>query len=396
MKIGILGTKGIPGRHGVENVVDSLVPHLTSRGHEVTTYGYETYTNNTDDYFGARIKTVRGSPGKNMEMISHMLNACLDARAEEFDIVHIHNTDPCLLGWLPNPRCALIATSHGQAYLRNKWSFPAKAMSRVAERFFIQLPDVVTSVSKPLADYYSAKYGREVLHIPNGVKIREKPSSNLIRKWAIEPIGYLFCSAGRIERTKGLHTLLEAYRAIQQKIPLVIAGGGPGTDPVYFEELKRTKPPGVKFVGFLTGDDLFALYGHARVFVFPSEYEAMSMALLEGLSYGVPTIYSNIPENEAVARGMGYSFKVSDTSSLADQLSRVLNRYDDATRISARARQHIRTNHDWTRIAEQYHELYMHFAGGWSNSRKRASNGTGVRRYDLAAQLSAMGDNRRR
>ena len=61
MKILILGTKGIPGHHGVEVVVDSLVPHMASMGHEITVYGYDSYTTPTDDYCGVRIKTVAGS-----------------------------------------------------------------------------------------------------------------------------------------------------------------------------------------------------------------------------------------------------------------------------------------------------------------------------------------------
>jgi glycosyltransferase involved in cell wall biosynthesis len=71
----------------------------------------------------------------------------------------------------------------------------------------------------------------------------------------------------------------------------------------------------------LTGDEFFCLYAHAHIFVFPSEYEAMSMALLEGLSFGIPTVYSNIPENEAVAHDLGYAFQVSDANSLADYSS---------------------------------------------------------------------------
>ncbi len=44
MRIAFLGTKGIPGHHGVEVVVDSLSPILASLGHEITVYGYDTYT----------------------------------------------------------------------------------------------------------------------------------------------------------------------------------------------------------------------------------------------------------------------------------------------------------------------------------------------------------------
>ena len=54
LKIAILGTKGVPGRHGVEVVVDSLVPHLTSMGYNITVYGYSTYTVNTYNYHGAK------------------------------------------------------------------------------------------------------------------------------------------------------------------------------------------------------------------------------------------------------------------------------------------------------------------------------------------------------
>jgi len=113
------------------------------------------------------------------------------------------------------------------------------------------------------------------------------------------------------------------------------------------------------FVGFLSGDEFYALYAHARIFVFPSEYEAMSMALLEGLSFGTPTVYSNIPENEAVANGLGYAFEVSNVNSLAKQLDYVLKNRNEAMAIGEKAKKSIRKNHDWANIAKQYNDVYM-------------------------------------
>ncbi|MCX5800990.1 MAG: glycosyltransferase family 4 protein [Candidatus Eisenbacteria bacterium] len=358
MKIAILGTKGIPGHHGVEAVVDSLVPHLVSKGHDITVYGYDSYARTVDNYRGVRVKVVPGSSSKNIEMIAHMWNASRDTRRESYDLVHIHSVDPCLLAWLPRARYGIVATSHGQAYLRKKWGTFARVMSRIAERFFLHIPDVITCVSKPLADYYKSRYGRDVIYIPNGMELRNKPDKSLLRKWDIDPQNYLFCSAGRIERTKGLHTLLEAYRKLQPGIPLVIAGGGSGTDVNYFHELKQSKTPGVKFVGFQTGDDYSCLYAHARVFVFPSEYEAMSMALLEGLSFGIATVYSDTPENKAVADGMGFPFEVSNADSLANQLDYVLVHPSEATDIAQKAKIGIEKRHNWTTIANQYNEVY--------------------------------------
>jgi glycosyltransferase involved in cell wall biosynthesis len=359
MKIAILGTKGVPGRHGVEVVVDSLIPHLVRLGHEVTVYGYQGYGQDTGEYHGARVKAVSGSSRKNLEMISHMWSASWDTRREAYDIVHVHSVDPCLIAWLPRARRGLVATSHGQAYMRKKWSTTAKTASKLAEQCFIRLPKVVTSVSKPLAEYYRARYGREVVYIPNGITFRPVPAERWLDKWGLKSRGFLFCSAGRVERTKGLHTLLAAYRKLRPSYPLIIAGGGSGSDPEYLEELTRDNPEGVKFVGFLGGDELYALYAYARAFVFPSEYEAMSMALLEGLSFGTPTVYSDIPENTAVAEGLGTPFAVSNADSLAGALRSVLDHPDAASAVGENARQVVRQNHDWAVVAEQYHAIYM-------------------------------------
>lgn len=362
MDIAILGIKGVPGHHGVEVVVDSLLPHLAALGHRVTVYGYDGYAEPADDYRGARVVTVPGSSSKNLEMISHMWNASLAARRNRHEIVHIHSTDPCLLAWLPRPRRGLVATSHGQAYARKKWGLAARTMSKAAERFFIRLPDEITCVSKPLCGYYEKKYGRPVRHIPNGIEMRPAPPASHLAKWGLEPRGYLFCSAGRIERTKGLATLLEGYRLASPGLPLVIAGGGPATDQAHFAELRASAPEGVRWVGFLTGDEFYALYAHARVFVFPSEYEAMSMALLEGLSFGVPTVYSDIPENEAVAAGLAAPFRVSDPRSLAERLTETLARPAEALERAAAARESIRRNHDWAAVARRYDEIYRALA----------------------------------
>lgn len=362
MRIAILGIKGVPGHHGVEVVVDSLLPHLVSFGHEITVYGYETYTKTMEDYNGARVKVVKGSSRKNLEMASHMWNAALDTRRQSYDIVHIHSTDPCILAWLTKPRVGLVATSHGQAYIRKKWGIVARTMSRLAERFFIRIPDVRTSVSKPLCDYYERKYGKKVRYIPNGIVFREAPDAGILGKWGLEPGRFLFCSAGRIERTKGLSTLLEAYRLASPDLPLVVAGGGAGSDEAYLRELKEEASENVRFVGFLTGDELFALYAHSGLFIFPSEYEAMSMALLEGLSFGVPTIFSDIPENSAVAEGLGYSFRVSDPKSLAERIRFVLSNIGEARKLGRKARETIRQRHDWREIAARYNEVYSRLA----------------------------------
>lgn len=358
MNIAILGIKGVPGSHGVEVVVDNLIQPLQALGHRVTVYGYASYTQPYNDYKGARVQTVHGSSHPSLEMVTHMLRASLRTRAEQYDLIHIHSVDPCILAWLPKSRYGVMATSHGQAYFRKKWGLLARTMSRIAEHFFIHVPKVKTSVSRPLADYYLMKYGKKVEYIPNGITPQDKPKADILSKFGVKAGNFLFCAAGRMERTKGVHTLLEAYSKLNTGYPLLIAGGGIGSDKKYFDELKRNAPENVFFLGFLTGESFLALYAHARVFVFPSEYEAMSMSLLEGMSFGTPTVYSDIPENKAVADALGFSFVVSDSDSLSQVIQYVLDHYEEGKEVGAKAKKYIEGHHNWLHIAQKYSEFY--------------------------------------
>jgi len=88
------------------------------------------------------------------------------------------------------------------------------------------------------------------------------------------------------------------------------------------------------------------------------------MALLEGLSFGTPTIYGNIPENEAVAQGLGNPFEVSNADSLANALKDVLSNYEIALETGQKAKEVVREKHDWRIIAGQYNDIYMNLAAG--------------------------------
>ena len=85
------------------------------------------------------------------------------------------------------------------------------------------------------------------------------------------------------------------------------------------------------------------------------------MALLEGLSFGVPTVFSDIPENTAVADGLGFPFRVSDAEDLAGKIDFVLSHDGEAGEIGRKAKETVKRRHDWREIAARYNELYKSF-----------------------------------
>ncbi len=92
---------------------------------------------------------------------------------------------------------------------------------------------------------------------------------------------------GRFSKEKGIRTLLEAARILQD-IPFVFAGSGP-----LEEEVKKL--PNVTFKGFLSGEPLRKLIAEAAFSVYPSEwYENCPFSVMESQAYGTPVIGADI------------------------------------------------------------------------------------------------------
>jgi len=103
--------------------------------------------------------------------------------------------------------------------------------------------------------------------------------------------GDYFIYFGRIEKIKGVMTLLAAVKQFSAK--LVIAGEGEGR-PIVGREIEKQKLD-VKLVGFKRGTELHDLIRGSRCVIVPSEwYETFGLVILEAYALGKPVIASRI------------------------------------------------------------------------------------------------------
>jgi len=94
--------------------------------------------------------------------------------------------------------------------------------------------------------------------------------------------------AGRLTMEKGVDLLAESFlaaRALDPRLHLVLAGGGP-------EEaaLRQRLGPHATFLGWLDGDDLAWAYATADVFLFPSRTDTFGQVILEAQASGLPVV----------------------------------------------------------------------------------------------------------
>ena len=355
-----MGTKGLPARHGAEAVVESIATRLVQRGHSVTVFGYDWYMGNTKIIDGVNLKPISGSRNHFFEMPNHMYNSVRQVLRNRgsYDIVHIHSVDPCLFALNLKGKIPIVATSHGRAYRLPGTGYAKKLMSKFAEHVFLKISTELTSVSPADKSYYNSIGCSNIHYIPNGLPSITFNLSDMPQNLPIIPFEYLLFSAGRIIPCKGLDILLKAYSNLNLNIPLVIVGA-PGGERKYYEQMRQLAPDSVLFAGFLSGPELYSLYAHAKLAVFPSRTEAQSITLLEYIALKVPFVFSDIEENKAIAFGLGESFVSGDHNSLARALNDLLRKNGQAhIPVNKNRLKIVKNTNNWDKSVIEYENCY--------------------------------------
>jgi glycosyltransferase involved in cell wall biosynthesis len=134
--------------------------------------------------------------------------------------------------------------------------------------------------------------------------------------------GEYFLYFGRIEKIKGVMTLLAALKEVSGT--LLIAGEGGARTMVEREVEKHSLD--AKLVGFRSGAELHDLIRGSRCVVVPSEwYETFGLAILEANALGKPVIASRIGGMPEVVRDgeTGILFESGNIDELAQAMKRM-------------------------------------------------------------------------
>lgn len=186
---------------------------------------------------------------------------------------------------------------HGKGLLRR--------LVRLRNRLYLKADRFLT-ISRVIRTEFEAGGvpGDRIVHIPNGIDIDGFPPTdpaqrNRLRETLNLPRqGFLFAYSGKLNRGKGLEMLLRAFARVQRQRPeahLVLVGAGGQQflsceTQLREETVQRGLSSSVTFTGYVTrvADYLRA----CDAFVFPSESEALGLALIEGMACGLPALGS--------------------------------------------------------------------------------------------------------
>lgn len=355
LNIAMLGHKRIPSREGgVEVVVEELAKRMVNHGNNVTVYNRKgAHVANgenakmLDEHCGVNMKWVPTINKKGLDALLYSIIASVRVAVGKYDIIHYHAEGSCAMLWIPKLFGKnVIATIHGLDWKRAKWGGFASKYILIGEKIAVKYADEIIVLSEGVQDYFMETYERETYLVPNGVNEPQyHPAKSITKKYDLEKDSYILFLA-RIVPEKGLHYLIDAYRALNTDKKLVIAGGASHTTD-YLKEIneKVQGNDNIIMTGFVQGRMLEELFSNAYMYVLPSDIEGMPLSLLEAMSYGKVCVVSDIPENLDVIGEDGYSFKRGDVKHLQEILNDALTTSPDD--MGKRAKDKVLRKYNW-------------------------------------------------
>ena len=374
MNIHFLVAKDLFRGGGIETYTREVGHRLAARGHAVTVYSTRGDDACPTEWQGMRIVWLpRVKPYWAEKSSGALVAACMELAAASPDVIHLHSVAAgATAAILRLKRVPCILQMHGIEWMRTRWGGVARGVLKAMERVSVGSADAITAVSNTQCEYIKNEYHKKCDYIPTAADIKEIADPQQISELGVRAHEYILFAA-RMVPEKGAHYLLRAFRHLSPALSLVMAGEPPAVGHYQRELLDLAdNDPKITFAGHVRGRLLQELFSNAALFVQPSELEGCSIGLLEAMSYGIPCLASDIPENKEVIGDAGMLFHNKDVDDLEQALRWSVDHEAAGHELGAKARHRVEVLFSWDHVVDQLEELYdhaiWHFRGGHAES----------------------------
>lgn len=324
---------------------------------------------------GAKVVTCkRHWLAKFWAEFSPELYSWIKQHGNEYDIIHIHGVwhfagvAPYLAG-ITTAKCI---TTHG---LLDRWTISKgywkkyifgllfqKSILKKTELIQINNTDEQEDLKRFLGFQHS-----NVKIIPNGMNLSnfaKLPKKGVFRaKFNLPTDKKIVLFLSRINLKKGLDLLLPAFKTIaSQREDCLLIMAGP--DDGYLTETQNfisdnSLQERIKLVGMLTGDDKLAAFTDADIFALPSHSEGFSIATLEALISGIPSLLSDrVGFGEAIKETDAAHLVTLNPESIVAGLNKMLDDEKYCRTLSQNGIDLVKNRYDIELVARQlYHEF---------------------------------------
>lgn len=295
------------------------------------------------------------------------------------DVVHVQVSDPIGLSVVSYARhhdIPVVTTEHNQPEVLTEPLKVPRLVKKPIDALFASYfanrqskSDFVTMPTKQAI--HNLLEGRREFKVPvaavsNGVDLSEfrpgEASSSAYEKYEVPVDVPIVLYVGRVDPEKNVGAALAAFSRALERVPealmLVV---GDGVDLVNLK--KQARDLGilakVKFLGRVTGEDLYEIYKMGTVFVTASEIETQGIVLIEAAASGLPLIAvdAGAVSEVCVDNVNGFLCQPGNISEMAVAMAKILNDTDLRKKFSEKSLE-LAQEHDFERTLDKFINIY--------------------------------------
>jgi len=278
------------------------------------------------------------------------------------DVVHSHEFTMAVYGsaatrWLGIPH---VVTMHGNEAVMEAWR------RRAALRWVARNAGAFVAVSDHTRRSMEGRLGLPdgaIEVVPNGVPFRPGDRDATRRKLGVDDDEVLLLTVGNLRARKGHGVLIDALGRLNGagcgvSFRLAVAGGGCEREALERQAADLGLSDRVMLLGHR--DDVPDLQAAADVYVMPSYWEGMPLAVLEAMIAGKAIVASRVGGiPEAIRDGeTGLLVLPGDAPALAQALRRLIEDPRQRVRLGATAREYADREYHVRVMADRYERLY--------------------------------------
>jgi glycosyltransferase involved in cell wall biosynthesis len=167
---------------------------------------------------------------------------------------------------------------------------------------------------------------------------------------------------GRIEKNKGIYELIEALKKLKNdfNFHFVMCGIGPLTD-YCINAFGNILGDDFEYKGVVSGESKIKIIKESDVFILPSYFEGMPMALLETMAAGVVPIVTNVGSMKQIIKHEtnGLLIEKQNSNDLYAKLKYIILNPVHYQKLSNNAQSTIKANYDIEKYIFKLNDIYL-------------------------------------
>lgn len=356
LKIGIIGTRGIPNHYGgFEQFAEYLSQGLTERGVHVTVYNSHNHPFENNVWNGVQI-IKKYDPEYFMGLSGQFiydLNCILDSRKRNFDLIlQLGYTTNSIWYFLLKKKVVSICNPDGMEWKRSKYPNPIKKFLKYAEKLAVDHNEALIADSRVIKKYYEKKYGKRTYFSAYPAKVFNKPNNNILNKFDVQAHQFNLLIA-RFQKDNHIEEIIKGTILSNNNHLLLLIGN---YNNKFGKYLKATyNDTRLRFLGSIYNLEILNnLRYYSNIYFHGHSAGGTNPSLLEAMASSAFIIANDNPYNRDVLKENALFFHTHE------DITELLNRKFDKKEFLKFLRNNIveiEQNYNHDKIIDEYYQI---------------------------------------